>query len=108
MAQSVPTLRTPPCTSALSLQIICDFGELGEGDLPPSLRLRRVRGGLRRFRSEVSALWKLAAPLQFGRDEGMRLSLLKRVDKISKLLQRLKHMGHRRWIPIPGVIAILL
>jgi len=33
MAQSVPTLRTPPCTSALPLQISSNFGELGEGGL---------------------------------------------------------------------------
>src|SRR5437870_6299112 len=37
----------------------------------------------------------------------MQLSLVERVDKISKLLQRLEHVGHRRWILIPLVIAIL-
>jgi len=37
----------------------------------------------------------------------MQLSLVERVHKIPKLLQRLKHVGHRRWIFIPGVIAIL-
>jgi len=35
-------------SARLTVKIVGDLGELGEGGLPPSLRLRRARGGLRR------------------------------------------------------------